>query len=61
MQSFKFLQKLGCYKPNPLKMNLALEIRIGLQKDVGVLLEDHPPIPKLLLLRYGGSTGPYKI
>jgi hypothetical protein len=24
-----FSQKLGCYKSNPLKMNLALEIRVG--------------------------------
>ena len=23
------IENLGCYKPNPLKMNLALEIRVG--------------------------------
>jgi hypothetical protein len=25
--SFKILQKTGCYKPTPLRMNLALEIQ----------------------------------
>ena len=33
--NIQILQKLGCYKPTPLKMNLALEIWVGQQKVVG--------------------------
>jgi hypothetical protein len=38
MASFKFLQKLGRYKPTPLRMNLALEI----QRDWKRFLETLP-------------------
>ena len=44
MPTSKF-EKLGCYKPNPLKMNLVLEIRSGKQKGAGGLLEDHLHAP----------------
>ena len=39
------IEYLGCYKPTPLKMNLALEIRVGQKIGVGDLCEDHLSFP----------------
>ena len=51
-------EKLGCYKSNPLKMNLALEIRFGQQIGVGGLLEARLHAPMLLPLPCDDSTEP---
>jgi hypothetical protein len=57
----EFIQILGCYKSNPLKMNIALEIQVGLQIGAGGLLEGHLLVPMLLLPLCGYLIRPFCI
>ena len=54
------IENLGCYKPTPLKMNLALEIRVGQKIGAGGPCEDHPLFPRWLHPPYVGSTKLYR-
>ena len=55
-ECYAVLKYLGCYKTNPLRMNLVPEIRIGQQIGVDDFLEVRPHVPKQLL-QCGDSTG----
>ena len=51
------IENLGCYKPTPVKMNLALEIRVGLKTGGSGPSVDLPLAPRWLHLPCGDSTG----
>jgi hypothetical protein len=53
---FYFFQKLGCYKPTPLRMNLAPEIRTDWKRYLKTLPSADLLFAKWLRLWYGYST-----
>ena len=50
------IENLGCYKPTPLKMKLALEIRVGQKIGESGSSVDLPLAPRWLHPQCGNST-----